>query len=255
VSSDAGVRVPLEKLASSLSRRLPVLLYPQIQRTYGALATQLHTGGLDVAWLPPMLAAEALVQGNAELVASVQRELGGLYHAVIFTRKDSGLSVLTDLKGRSMAWVDRASAAGYVVPKRWLEQNGHPPSSFFGRETFLGTHADAVAAVLRGSADAGATYAVLEPRSRKILDSGWTSQVPSQDMIHVIASAGAVPSDAIAVSTRVEASIRTEIGQALLQLDEAERELALQVFRAARFETCAPVYLDMLRRLLEAGSR
>lgn len=255
VSSDPGVRAPLEKLMSSLSRRLPVLLYPQVQRSYGALSTQLATGGVDLAWVPPLLAAEALVTGTADLVACVQRELGGLYHSVIFTRKESQLSVLADLQGRTIAWVDRASAAGYVVPRRWLEQNGAAPETFFAREVFAGTHADVVHAVLRGTADAGATYAVLEPRSRKILDSGWHALSKAPDAFHVVASAGAVPSDAIAVSMRVDPEIRAEIGQAFMQLEEVERELSAQVFHAMRLERCAPVYLDMLRRLLQSATR
>jgi phosphate/phosphite/phosphonate ABC transporter binding protein len=188
-------------------------------------------------------------------VACLQRELGGLYHSVIFVRKDAPLNVLSDLEGKTMAWVDRSSAAGYVVPRRWLEQSGVKPSSFFLREIFAGTHTDVVNAVARGTADAGATYAVLEPRSRKILDSGWNAVAQVADAFNVIASAGAVPADAIAVSTRVAPEIRSEIAEAFLRLEDAERAHAAEVFHSTRFERCAPVYLDMLRRLHESAFR
>lgn len=249
VSGDPAVRPPLERLCSSLSRRMNVLLYPQVVRSYGALSTQLVTGALDMAWVPPLLAADALNSGNCELVACVQRELGGLYHSVLFARKDSGISVLGDLEGKTVAWVDRQSAAGYVVPRRWIQQSGFDPETMFKREVFAGTHTDVGRAVLRGSADAGATFAVLEPRSRKIVDSGWHATPDAGDALTVVASAGAIPADAIAVSMRVAADVRTEIAEALLVLDDDERQLAVKIFRSASFERCAPVYLDMLRRL------
>jgi phosphate/phosphite/phosphonate ABC transporter binding protein len=250
VASDSTVRAPLERLCNSLSNRMNVLLYPQVLRSYGALATQLSSGGVDMGWVPPLLAAEAIAAGNVELVACLQRELGGLYHSVIFARKDSGFAALGDLQGRSMAWVDRASAAGYVVPRRWIELSGFSPASMFSRETFAGTHGDVVRAVLSRAADAGATFAVLEPRSRKLLDSGWHAVPEAGDLLQVVSSAGAVPSDAVAISLRVAPEIRAEISNAIFQLTDEERELVRAVFRSNGFERCAPVYVDMLGRLL-----
>jgi ABC-type phosphate/phosphonate transport system substrate-binding protein len=250
VAGDSSVRAPLERFCNLLSNRMDVLLYPQVLRSYGALATQLSTGGIDLGWMPPVLAAEALAAGSVELIACLQRELGGLYHSVIFARKDSGYTALGDLNGRTISWVDRSSAAGYIVPRRWLELSGFSASTMFTRESFAGTHSDAVRAVLRRATDAGATFAVLEPRSRKLLDSGWHAVPEAGDLLRVVANAGAVPSDAIAISLRVAPEIRAAVSTALLQLEDEERELVGAVFRSSGFERCAPVYLDMLRRLL-----
>jgi phosphonate transport system substrate-binding protein len=255
VSSDTNARAPLERLCNALSPRMNLVMYPQVLRSYAALANQLASGGVDVAWLPPLLAGEAIAAGNADLIACVQRELGGLYHSVLFARKDSGITVLGDLQRRSIAWVDRQSAAGYVVPRRWLELSGFAPDAMFARETFAGTHADAARAVLRGSADAGATFVVLEPRSRKVIDSGWHALPDADDMLVVVGSAGAVPADAIAASMRVAPDIRNELAEAFLTLSDDERELAGKIFRSHSFERCSPVYLDMLRRLTESPVR
>lgn len=249
------MRAPLERLCSSLSARLDLILYPQVLRSYGALSAQLASGGIDVGWLPPLVAAEAMAAGTAELCACLQRELGGLYHSVIFAREDSQLRVLSDLAGRTMAWVDRFSAAGYVVPRRWIELGGFPPAALFGREIFAGTHVDVVRAVLRRQADVGATFAVLEPRSRKVIDAGWHPVPEARDALTVIASAGAVPSDAIAIASRVAPDVRADLSEALLSLTDSEREHAAAVFRTRTFERCASVYVDMLRRLHESATR
>src|SRR5687767_14426938 len=79
VSSDATLRPSLEQLCNLLSTRLDVILYPQLLRSYGAMAAQVAAGNLDIAWVPPLVAADMLATGVAELVACTIREAGSLY--------------------------------------------------------------------------------------------------------------------------------------------------------------------------------
>lgn len=46
------------------------------------------------------------------------------YHAVIFTRQDSGIERLEDLRGRTVAFEEPFSSSGYFVPKAILRQQG-----------------------------------------------------------------------------------------------------------------------------------
>ncbi len=249
VSSELALRPPFEKLCALLAERLHVILYPQIARSYGALATQFSTGGVDMAWLPPLVAADLQHAGVADTVACVRRESSGLYHSVIFTKRSSDIRALADLKGCVMAWVDRSSAGGYVVPRQWLVHQGLDPATVFSRETFQGTHINVARAVLGGEADVGATYATLEPRSRRIMDAGWSRVVASPDDVEVIATAGSVPADAIAVAQRVPQAVREAFVDALFNPSPEERDLAHAVFRADGFERALPSYQGSLERL------
>ena len=255
VSSEPAVRTPLESLCNSLSERLGLILYPQVVRSYGALSAQLAAGGVDVAWVPPLLAAELRRSGVVTLVASVRREGTGVYHSVLFTRGDSEVKTLSDLKGRSIGWVDRSSAGGYVVPRLWLEHNGIDPASSFSRESFLHTHANVARAVLRGEVDVGATFAVLEPRSRKIIDGGWfgVDEATSVD-VTVLAQAGSVPADGVAVARRVPHEAVEQLEEALFALTDEERNAVRKVFRADGFERCLPAYVASIERLEVAAS-
>ncbi len=48
----------------------------------------------------------------------------GEYHSVIFVRKDSGIETLEDLKGKTVAFDDRSSTSGYLLPKAILIRSG-----------------------------------------------------------------------------------------------------------------------------------
>lgn len=255
VSSEPVLRAPLESLCNSLSERLGLILYPQIVRSYGALSAQLAAGGVHVAWVPPLLAAELRRSGVVTLVASVRREGTGVYHSVLFTRGDSEVKTLSDLEGSSIGWVDRSSAGGYVVPRLWLRHNGIDPDSCFSRESFHHTHANVARAVLRGETDVGATFAVLEPRSRKIVDGGWfgLDEATSAD-VTVLAQAGSVPADGVAVARRVPREAAEQLEAALFDLTDGERDAVRNVFRAEGFDRCLPAYIASIERLENAAS-
>lgn len=250
VSSEASTRAPLEALCQSLSERLGMVLYPQVVRSYGALSAQLAAGGVDIAWIPPLVAAELKRTSVVRLLATVRREGPGVYHSVLFTRAASGVETLSDFQGHSMGWVDRSSAGGYVVPRLWLEHNGITPADCFSRETFLRTHPNVARAVLRGEVDIGATFAVLEPRSRRIVDAGWFGvEEASTAQVTVLAQAGSVPADGVAVANRVPREAADRLGDALFNLSPEERGLVRSVFRAEGFERCSPAYIASIERL------
>jgi phosphonate transport system substrate-binding protein len=180
----------------------------------------------------------------------VRREGTGVYHSVLFTRADSAVKTLSDLPGHSIGWVDRSSGGGYVVPRLWLEHHGIEPARCFSRESFLQTHANVARAVLNAEVDVGATFAVLEPRSRKIVDAGWFGvEETASAQVTVLAQAGSVPVDGVAVASRVPREAAGRLGQALFNLSAEEREVVRRVFRAEGFGRCTPAYLAAIERL------
>jgi phosphonate transport system substrate-binding protein len=46
------------------------------------------------------------------------------YYSVIFTRADSGVKRLEDLKGKTIAFEDAGSSSGYLLPKLFLQRRG-----------------------------------------------------------------------------------------------------------------------------------
>lgn len=56
----------------------------------------------------------------------LRRWKGGLadYYSVIFTRSDSGMKRLEDLKGKTIVFEDPGSTSGYLLPKLFLQRRG-----------------------------------------------------------------------------------------------------------------------------------
>jgi phosphonate transport system substrate-binding protein len=248
VSREPRIRAALEGLCTSLSGRLDVLLYPQLARGYGELSVQLATGGIDLAWAPPLVAGELVKSGTASVLVCTRRSSASLYHSAFFTGRESGIHTVAELRGRRIAWVDRSSASGFLIPRLWMQQSGLELEGFFSRELFAGTHEAVVRAVVAGEADAGATFAELEPRSRKVVGAGWVAVVDPA-CIEVIGIAGAVPADAITASRRVSPGAQAALTEALLNLSDDERALVREIFRSEGFERCMATYLGSLARL------
>ena len=114
------------------------------------------------------------------------------------------------------AWVDRSSAAGYVFPRLLLAAHGVDPATAFQQESFVQSHAEVVRHVVNGLADVGATFASLSPAG-KVLRGGWTEPDGSNPKpVHVLATFGPIPNDAMAVSTALAPDLRAALTRAAL---------------------------------------
>lgn len=88
------------------------------------------------------------------------------YYSVIFTRADSGVKRLEDLKGKTIVFEDAGSTSGYLLPKLFLQRRGLKliEKSRFGPDNaatdvdyfFAGSPEKIIDAVIRKEAAAGA---------------------------------------------------------------------------------------------------
>ncbi len=85
------------------------------------------------------------------------------YSGIIFTNNKNNIDSLSDLKGKSIAFVDRASASGYLFPRATLIDAGLSLRKDFENINFLGRHNLVVRAVYKGKFAAGATFKDARP--------------------------------------------------------------------------------------------
>ena len=75
-------------------------------------------------------------------------------------RADSGIKTLADMKGKKLGFADPDSTSGYLVPSVTLPKDiGMPVKEFFSETGFGGGHEQLVLEVLKGTFDAGTTWA------------------------------------------------------------------------------------------------
>lgn len=147
----------VEQLTEALG--IPVELYPASD--YAGVMQGLLAGQLDTASLGASGYAGIYLQ-NPEAVepvfVSLESDGSNGYYAMMYTRADSGIESLEDMRGKSLAFADPNSTSGYLVPKAELEMQEINIDEYFSRTGFGGGHEQAVVAVLNGQYDAGVTW-------------------------------------------------------------------------------------------------
>jgi phosphonate transport system substrate-binding protein len=118
---------------------------------------------VDASYMSPASYAAAWMESNGNVVpilTTQEKDGSNSYVAVLYTRADSGITSLEQMKGHSLAWADPNSASGYLIPRSEFRQAGidMEPGKFFSRTGFAGGHEQAVVAVLNKQYDAGVTW-------------------------------------------------------------------------------------------------
>ena len=117
---------------------------------------------IEMASMSPASYAASWMEsnGNVEPILVTQEADGSTsYIAVMYTRADSGITTIEQMRGRTMAWADPNSASGYLIPRAELRAAGINPDQYFSRTGFAGGHEQAIVAVMGRQFDAGVTWA------------------------------------------------------------------------------------------------
>jgi phosphonate transport system substrate-binding protein len=222
-------------LTTKLGRDVTTRVFP----SSGALASALASGQVDLAWMQPFTVVAAQQQGAvAPLVKAVR---GGMpfYRGVLFTLATREATGLADLKGLSVAWVDKTSAAGYLFPRAMVVSAGFKPGEFFKAESFAGDHAAVCKAVLDGTAEVGATYSDDRPGAKRAID-GCIQAVGAEasKALKIIKESQPIPNDAIVARPGLEQGEVDRIKKAFLGLSKDKKGQALlaRVFKADGFD-------------------
>ena len=117
-------------------------------------------GRIDVAQFGPFAYVIATKNGpNLEVAGAAIRKQGAApgYRSYLVTGKDSGISSLEDLAGRSVCFTDPGSTSGFLFPSEGLLSVGLDPSEGSTDITpvFAGGHDASILSVANGDCDAG----------------------------------------------------------------------------------------------------
>lgn len=243
----------VEKLLRWMSKHADVELELHEAATYEELANEVRKGRIDIAWLPPIVR----VRLGAEVTAlgSILRDGRLTYETALIVRKDSKVKSIADLKKARAGWVDRWSAAGFVLPRVNLALFGIDPRTFFRTETFHGTHRAVVEALLEGACDVAGTYAQADAKG-KTKGGSW-SDIPGAE-VRVLATFGAIPPDVIGARSELPEPSRAAVRDALRAAsnDDAGKKLLRAVFGGETFvEDMTKSYESLARALDMASAR
>lgn len=90
----------------------------------GDMAELLSEGRVDILSETPLAAIELEQSADAEILLHEWKKGVAEYSSILITRKDSGMESLEDLRDQVIAFEDRGSTSGFLLPLAILRQRG-----------------------------------------------------------------------------------------------------------------------------------
>jgi phosphate/phosphite/phosphonate ABC transporter binding protein len=156
--SEATMRATHGKLAAHLGRELGVEVETVVGQDYDAVGELLARGELNFAELSPYVYVRAKQRAKLSPLVMAISDGSDTAAGYIVVRRDSGIQRIDELKGKAFGYVDRASATGYLLPRKFLREHGFDLDKDFSSTELLGNHEAVLAAVAEGRVAAGGTY-------------------------------------------------------------------------------------------------
>lgn len=237
-----------ELLAQWFLRNLGVSLEIAVAPTYEALRISIERREVDLAWAPPIVCAA--VQGSSLAILKAVRSHGSSYRAALVVRAGE-VGSLRALRGARVAWVDRLSTAGYLLPMAHLRDRIGEPERLLGEQTFVGSYGRALRALLDREADLTSVY-VANPSADAFHVTVHELLGEDAPRLRALDFTAESPSDGLVVVDRPSRGDDELLLQQLRELTNGRRQtLLLTVLDAEALEVARPGDYDALRRILD----
>jgi len=217
---------------------------------YGNIIESFDKMKLDGAFWGSFTGAMAIVKlGIKPIARPVNRDGTSTYHGYILVRKDSGIKNVADMQGKVIAFVERATTAGYIFPRSYFNKHGIKDiNTYFKEYYFTGSHDAAIHAVLDKKADIACAkntvYEILSRDDKRI-----------KDELMIIARSPDVPSNGLGLRQHLAFDIKADIKETLLEMHKDPKgKLVLEEFGVVQFiETTEADYAPVFEIAESAG--
>ncbi len=200
--------------AQALGKLIGMPVRVTVASDYAGVVEALRNHTADLAFLHPADYVIANREAHAMIVAKDRWHGKTTYTSRIYVRKNSGITKLEDLRGKTIAFVDPNSTSGYTYPMVLLIQRGlvkhADPRTFFREVMFAGGHDAAILALVKGHVDAIASFD--QVREQYLKDPA------ERESITWIAETPPIPEGGVAAREGLDPAIVAKVRAALLQM-------------------------------------
>jgi phosphonate transport system substrate-binding protein len=123
---------------------------------YPAAVEALVNKQVDLVWFGGVTFVQANIRSGGKIIPIAQREEDTKFRSVFIAQKKSGITKLTDLKGKQVSFGSQSSTSGHLMPRTNLMEAGIDPERDFRRIAYSGAHDATIASVVSGRVDAAA---------------------------------------------------------------------------------------------------
>ncbi len=225
---------PLEDyLEAKLDKEVELI----VTTDYSSMIEAMRFGRIDLAYFGPLSYVMAKSKSDIEPFAAMVIDGEATYRSILIANADSGIESYADIKGKKMAYGDRASTSSHLIPKTVLMEEAGLEAEADYEEHFVGTH-DAVAAnVANGNADAGGL-------SEVIFDYVVERELIDRNEVKVLGHSKPYPQYPWAMRSNLNDDLKVKIADAFVTLDDKE---VLENFNAEGFAPATDADYDVIR--------
>lgn len=239
-----------QPIGDYIEKKTEIKIRFTILSRYGNIVESFEQKNMDGAFWGSFTGAMAIKKlGIQPIARPVNPDGTSTYKGYIFVHKDSVITGVDRMRHSVMAFVDRATTAGYVFPIAYLREHGITDiKSFFKEYYFTGSHDAAIYAVLNKEAEIGCA-------KNTIFDMLAEENPRVKEDLVVIATSPEVPSNGLAMRSNIATDIRLKLKKVLLEMDsDPEGKEVLKKFGAIRFvETTVDDYAPVFDLARKAG--
>ncbi|AZN96353.1 phosphonate ABC transporter substrate-binding protein [Mesorhizobium sp. M9A.F.Ca.ET.002.03.1.2] len=235
-----------------------VSLFPAAD--YDGVIQGLLGGTLDYAELGASAYAKVYLENKdavEPILTTVQTDGSTGYHSVMVARADSGIKTLADMKGKKLGFADPDSTSGYLIPVTSLPKDiGMDVKDYFASTGFGGGHEQLVLEVLKGTFDAGATWAsgvgdfkdgYSSGNLRKMVDKG----VLKMDDLVELWQSPLIPNGPLVLRASIDADAKQKITDFLTKLPETD-PACFSAIQGGDFKAYSPVTPEFYQAIIDA---
>lgn len=143
-------------LADYLSRETGEKTILVIPRDFESFKMQFKSGKLDIGFANSIIYVQLRQDALIEPLALADEKMAGTkFRGILIARKESDITGPKDLKGKTLVFVEKNSAAGYIFQMMLLKNAGLDIRRDITLLPFAKTHANVALAVFNRIADAG----------------------------------------------------------------------------------------------------
>jgi phosphonate transport system substrate-binding protein len=211
---------------------------------YNATIEALRAGHVDVALLGPFsyVLATTVAPVEAFAVTVVAKTMQPSYRSIIIARRESPITSLETLKGRTFAFVDPGSTSGYMVPAAAMVTARITPEKDFARVMYSGGHDATIVAVGEGKVDAGSV-------ADRIYERACAKGLADCKKLKVVWQSDPIPNDPLLYRKTLSEDLKKKVREAFYSVKNLPFG---EMGTVARFDPATDKDYDSVRKVATA---
>jgi phosphonate transport system substrate-binding protein len=201
----------VQRISKDIGREEVFIVRP----SYEGVNLALMRGEVDAAFICTGTYLSALDRKSVKLLVQPEFEEGKLYQSLLMVPSDSPFRTWEDLRDKVIAFTDRESFTGCLLPSWAIAAKGYAPAEYFNKIVYTGSHDRSITAVSTNIVDAAAVMSLV-----------WISTLEKQPalekQVKIIWHSDIFGPPPIVVPAGLDGSLEAALRKALLSMHEDE---------------------------------